>query len=810
VNLAMELSLPQLDNRTALSGATGPSFSVSPTISGSNVAGSVLTWNAGSVTGTGTITQTRQWMRDGVAISGATGTTYTTTTANDIGKSITCVTTASNGNAPDATNTSNAISMVDPLSIPFRTVSTRTRVNDSLGTSNKQIKSRTAHFARDAITSLKIKIANWYVNTSSVETGTGGTLDVYASVEYPAGTYTRITWAAATHLVIANLATGLSDDTVLGVAIPAGSQYWINIFGTGSVGIPYNFQCDTGLGEQVTYAASGLTDQTMGTWTGTTNELTLRPSAILSRSTKRSVGIIGNSRDLGQTSTTGQAYDANSDPGEIQRSIGPQAGYVNVSRGGDTLNGMLAGFTRRLALLAECTDIVINAGAADARGGRTLAQIQASCASMLALFDSAQRKYLTNNVPVTASTDSWATTTNQTPFDGAPAEAVRVSVNDWVRTTPAGWDGYFELADPVETSRNSGLWKVDGTAQKYTFDGIHQTTFGYATIFGAAPVSSTLFTGTISDATPDAYSFANITGAALSSTVQSAPVVFRGINAPLPISALTGGSYSINGGSFVSTAGYINDGDSVVLQTTTSGSNSTASNVTGTIGGTAFTWTVTTTRLPFTATQIATPVDSATGATSTTLTLTTAVAAGETIVLFGTTSGAGVTPSVSDSKGNAYAAFTRNDGNNNYCVRAHCLAPVAMAIGDTITFNYTNSVSRSLTAIKLDGTAQYDATTQNQLRSTTATLTARAPTPLVTPQAGALEILMLCESTSAQTYTETAPTTPWTSDMFSNTGRRKVVAHRIVDNATGSNTLTYTPSSGTGTSWSSLVETYKP
>jgi hypothetical protein len=35
----------------------------------------------------------------------------------------------------------------------------------------------------------------------------------------------------------------------------------------------------------------------------------------------------------------------------------------------------------------------------------------------------------------------------------------------------------LEIADVVESSRNSGKWKVDGTAGKYTADGQHLTQF---------------------------------------------------------------------------------------------------------------------------------------------------------------------------------------------------------------------------------------------------------------------------------------------------------------------------------------------
>jgi hypothetical protein len=63
--------------------AAGPTFTVEPAISGTPKVGSTLTGSTGTATGTGTVTYARQWMRDGVAISGATSGTYLLDAADD-------------------------------------------------------------------------------------------------------------------------------------------------------------------------------------------------------------------------------------------------------------------------------------------------------------------------------------------------------------------------------------------------------------------------------------------------------------------------------------------------------------------------------------------------------------------------------------------------------------------------------------------------------------------------------------------------------------------------------------------------------
>lgn len=96
-----------------------------------------------------------------------------------------------------------------------------------------------------------------------------------------------------------------------------------------------------------------------------------------------------------------------------------------------------------------------------------------------------------------------------------------------------------------------------------------------------------------SDTTPDAFSFTDATGAALSTVYTSAAIMVTGIDAASAIT-VTGGTYSINGGAFTSDAGTVNNNDTVRARGTSSGSYSTAVNVAVTIGGVSDTFTITT------------------------------------------------------------------------------------------------------------------------------------------------------------------------------------------------------------------------
>lgn len=96
------------------------------------------------------------------------------------------------------------------------------------------------------------------------------------------------------------------------------------------------------------------------------------------------------------------------------------------------------------------------------------------------------------------------------------------------------------------------------------------------------------------DTTPNAFSFTDQSGVALSSTITSASITVSGIDAAATIT-VTGGSYDINGsGSFVTTPGTVNNGDTVRARHTSSASHETATNTVVTVGGVSDTFTSTT------------------------------------------------------------------------------------------------------------------------------------------------------------------------------------------------------------------------
>ena len=95
------------------------------------------------------------------------------------------------------------------------------------------------------------------------------------------------------------------------------------------------------------------------------------------------------------------------------------------------------------------------------------------------------------------------------------------------------------------------------------------------------------------DTTPDPFSFTPATGVAVGSVQTSNTITVSGINTASPIS-IVGGSYSINGGSFVSASGTVTVGQTVQLRQTASGNPGTTTSAVLTIGGVSSSYDVTT------------------------------------------------------------------------------------------------------------------------------------------------------------------------------------------------------------------------
>ena len=126
-----------------------------------------------------------------------------------------------------------------------------------------------------------------------------------------------------------------------------------------------------------------------------------------------------------------------------------------------------------------------------------------------------------------------------------------------------------------------------------SFDGYIDDVRLYDYGLSSSDVSDLALGGCDTDLEPDAFSFTDQTDVAVSTQITSNTITVAGITSAAAIS-VTGGEYAINGGSYTSDVGTVENGNTVTVRHTSSGSFSTATNTVLTIGGVSDTFTSTT------------------------------------------------------------------------------------------------------------------------------------------------------------------------------------------------------------------------
>jgi lysophospholipase L1-like esterase len=159
--------------------------------------------------------------------------------------------------------------------------------------------------------------------------------------------------------------------------------------------------------------------------------------------------------------------------------------FINLAQQGETAQGFASGNAADVVRMAMSTgddglfgpaSYAINEyGINDLRGGET-------ASSTLGYLDTISESLLSGGVgkvykttigPNVDSTDGWTTLVNQTPRSTEPD---RVALNGAIRDTSSPFTP-LEIADIMESSRNSGLYRVadpnTGVPTVYTGDGLH-------------------------------------------------------------------------------------------------------------------------------------------------------------------------------------------------------------------------------------------------------------------------------------------------------------------------------------------------
>lgn len=160
----------------------------------------------------------------------------------------------------------------------------------------------------------------------------------------------------------------------------------------------------------------------------------------------------------------------------------PIASLVKATVGGDRAQYRAAANTLSRNAMAQCTTVIIDLIVNDLANGRTFAQLTADIYTLTALAKSQGAKYVlvAGCCPRTASTDSWATLTNQSfgSPSGTWADPAGTNIRGLVNAQFAAdaaakannIDGYIDFPSVTE-SGSTGKWRVD--LGQPTTDGIH-------------------------------------------------------------------------------------------------------------------------------------------------------------------------------------------------------------------------------------------------------------------------------------------------------------------------------------------------
>ena len=175
-------------------------------------------------------------------------------------------------------------------------------------------------------------------------------------------------------------------------------------------------------------------------------------------------------------------------------------------------------------------------------------------------------------------------------FTDASALANTILTSDSITVTGINADSPISITGGTYSINGGAYISTESTVANGDTVTVRNTTDATT----GATVDTVLTIGTISDTytittdapdiTPDSFVFIDVTNASISTVQTSAAITINGINAAASI-AVTGGSYSIDGGAYTTTAGTVENGSTVTVQHTSSPAFSTSVNTTLTVGG---------------------------------------------------------------------------------------------------------------------------------------------------------------------------------------------------------------------------------
>jgi hypothetical protein len=344
---------------------------------------------------------------------------------------------------------------------------------------------RTAHYARDNVTSLQVVFGNWYSVFQVGDSSQGGTQTITASIEYPKGVYNRVKFSGANSVVVADGANIVSDPVA--ISIPKGALFWTKRYQVNAVALQYcaaggNPTPNLALGDALN---SSNVDETATASVDYGYGAIAPPLAIIAQTRLPSIGIIGASRAVGLSDTT---VDATGNTGYC-RLVGDSFAYTCMAVSGDTMAAQVSNSPKRLAILDAYVSHrwIDPPGLNDFARGASAATVLQQLATLAARWP-LSKVIVNDEGPCTASTDRWATTANQ---KASGVEAERVALNTGIQAL-AGYNQIVRVAALATAAGSSFAWVNNGAAFGFTPDGLHENTALLLAMKAANPFTPSL------------------------------------------------------------------------------------------------------------------------------------------------------------------------------------------------------------------------------------------------------------------------------------------------------------------------------
>jgi hypothetical protein len=385
-------------------------------------------------------------------------------------------------------------------------VATRSVIPNNIATGFRSGNGQTFHVAQEDISELQVAYANWrHRNDAPYEEGSGGTLTVSASIQYPiaatpaTGNWQTFTWSGAANTgAIANgVTSALSDALELATPIPRGAAFLLRWHAEATVQIPFfqytasNSAAINQIAEASATPAAFSDKTTGGAIASGTSANNLYPVLIVGQTRRPSFYAFGDSRVQG----VGDTFDATGNLGELCRGIGEHFAYLNLGCPSAKLYQWLPNSTRRQALMPYFSHMVGNWSINDIADSRTVAQLSADITAAAALGKTwlapSGRKVLWATMCPSSGLSSG---TEYDVADGSTQtvsgnNSLRTGVNDLLRARMVpDVDAVLDIAAAMENGINSGKWEVEGggtggsTGKALTNDGLHANWRGYQRI----------------------------------------------------------------------------------------------------------------------------------------------------------------------------------------------------------------------------------------------------------------------------------------------------------------------------------------